>query len=89
LIVLFLPDGNLFDADILDVQEWPIWKRELVHEMLHEYQNKVIKKASNIGSVLKSRSCFLGPGHDDKFYSAVAEKAKYFNFTPEDFFKML
>ena len=40
LIVIAIAEGNLDDYDILDLNAWPIWKVELVHEMLHEWQAK-------------------------------------------------
>jgi hypothetical protein len=79
-------DGNLDDCDILDADAWPIWKIQLVHEMLHEYQAKVISSPSSVGICLHARfrATFCGKGHDEKFFTAIAEKASYFGMTPED-----
>jgi len=40
LIIIAIAEGNLDDHDILDLSAWPIWKVELVHETLHEWQAK-------------------------------------------------
>ncbi len=79
-------DGNLDDEDILDDSGWPIWKIQLVHEMLHEYQFKAVRLPSPQGVALQRRfgGSFSGKGHDEKFFTAVAEKANYFDMTPED-----
>lgn len=64
---------------------WYIWKVNLVHEMLHEYQFKALKEATPAGRALRAsvKHNFEGQGHDDLFYTAVAEKASYFGVTPE------
>lgn len=65
---------------------WPAWKRELVHELLHEYQYKVVAgNASVMGKALEKKHChcFDGPGHDAHFFTAIAEKASYFGMSPE------
>ena len=60
---------------------WAAWKRELVHELLHEYQHKVVRgKVSPEGRRLgaQHRGCFDGPGHGPDYFTAIAEKAPYF-----------
>lgn len=81
-----IPEGNFNDSDILDDSKWNIWKIQLVHEMLHEYQHKVVSRASPEGSnlYLKFKNSFSGKGHDEKFFTAIAKKASYFNLTPEE-----
>jgi hypothetical protein len=66
---------------------WPTWKRELVHELLHEYQHKVVAgQASPQGWELEAKhhGCFDGVGHGADFFTAIAEKASYFGISPED-----
>jgi hypothetical protein len=86
LIVIPVPEGNLEDADILDEEGWPIWKIDLIHEMLHEWQKKQ-PSISTPGSKLlyakygTAASC--GEGHGPDFFQAIQEKAPYFHMTPE------
>jgi len=95
-LLLNLPEANVEDAadegahdqtpPLLAGIGWPAWKRELVHELLHEYQHKVVAgNASVVGKALeqKYRHCFDGPGHDAHFFTAIAEKASYFGMSPE------
>ena len=66
---------------------WPAWKRELVHELLHEYQYKVIAgQASPEGMKLeaKYRGCSEGADHGAAFFAAIAEKASYFGISAEN-----
>lgn len=66
---------------------WPAWKRELVHELLHEYQHKVVVgQASPEGMKLEANhhGCFEGEGHGADFFTAIAEKASYFGISSED-----
>jgi hypothetical protein len=90
-MIISLAAGNLSDSDILDVAGWPIWKTELVHEMLHEYATKVIRAATPCGGALHSRAknhplwgnqC----GHDDLFYTALCDRASHFGLTPEELY---
>ena len=77
-------EGNLTDHDILEPDQWPIWKIDLVHEMLHEYAEKAIEIPSAQGIALHRvfKNKFYDRGHDEKFFSAIAEKASYFGMTP-------
>ena len=85
LIVIAIAEGNLDDHDILDEDGWPIWKIELVHEMLHEWQAKtpciVTPEAEAICTKYKPGAC--GDGHGPDFFQAIVEKACYFGMTPE------
>ena len=85
LIVIAIAEGNLDDRDILDQGAWPIWKLELVHEMLHEWQAKtpciVTPEAEAICTKYRSAAC--GDGHGPDFFQAVVERASYFGMTPE------
>ena len=84
-------EGNLDDWDILSQGGWPIWKIQLVHEMVHEYQAKVVTSPSSEGVSLRARfgRTFWGKGHDEKFFTAIAEKASYFGMTPEQLVERL
>jgi|SRR5208282_5681228 len=48
LIIISFADGNLDDYDILNSEAWPIWKTDLIHEMLHEYERKILTYPSSI-----------------------------------------
>lgn len=86
LIRLSVPEGNLDDPDILDKNGWPIWKIELIHEMLHEWQRKKPCQPTADADVLfeRFRCCFSGEGHGPTFFQAIVEKAPYFGMTPEE-----
>lgn len=75
--------------DAADVQEtascppvagWPIWERELHHEFVHEYQDKIIAgRVSDEGRELAGDPTlggFEGQGHDATYYTAAAEIAR-------------
>jgi hypothetical protein len=85
-IILAVPAWNLDDPDILDSDDWPIWKTELIHEMLHEWQMKtpcvVTAEAESLCRQYAPQDC--GRGHDADFFQAVIEKAPYFGMTPEE-----
>ena len=63
-----------------------LWERELLHEMLHEYQYKILVEPSQEGIDLfnnyqvdertarlhNGTSGFGGPGHNELFYTAIA-----------------
>ncbi len=84
-IILAIPAGNLDEPDILDANDWPIWKRELIHEMLHEWQMKTpcvpTPEAESLCRQHAPQGC--GRGHDADFFQAIIEKAPYFGMTPE------
>ncbi len=58
LIIVSIGEGNLEDHDITaepdlwDEQRWPIWMPNLIHEMLHEYERKVIATPTPAGRAL-------------------------------------
>lgn len=85
-IILAIPSRNLEDSDVLDASGWPIWKTELVHELLHEWQMKtpciVTPEAEALCSKYKPNDC--GNGHDADFFQAIVEKSPYFGMTPEE-----
>ena len=82
LISIVPGDINLDEEDALG--RWSAWRSDLIHEMLHEFQDKVMTVATPEGAELnRSRSrVFRGPGHDDRFYSAITDRATFFNLTP-------
>ena len=99
-IYIRLFDGNLSLSNVLDPEskDWPDWKPDLVHEMLHEYQYKVPMSPSPEGirmfelyqrdeqtpKIANHISGFSGPGHDASFYTALAKWSHHFGYTPEE-----
>jgi hypothetical protein len=85
-LCLFYKEGDFEDFArkrpmfSLTKAHWFIWKGELVHEMLHEYQRKRVFTASDVGQALfvSFGNCFQGPGHTPEWFTAIAEKAPYF-----------
>jgi hypothetical protein len=65
---------------------WFSWKGELVHEILHEYQQKRVQIENETGNQLFASfgNCFQGPGHTPAWFTAIAEKAPYFHLTIRD-----
>jgi len=63
----------------------PVWKTELLHEAIHEYQFKCVSEATTEGiAFMKSlKGNFSGPGHDEKFYSAICDCAKKLGCDPQ------
>ena len=93
LIYLPLCSGDIEDYDKLpaddsfcEYEKWRVWKQALVHEMLHEYQYKAVCGSSEEGGRLYNqyKNAFLGNGHDELFFTALAEKAAYFKMTSEE-----
>ncbi|MDI1247851.1 MAG: hypothetical protein PSV13_03115 [Lacunisphaera sp.] len=85
-------DGNLEDFDIRNVEGWPIWKVQLVHEMLHEWQFKKPCVATAPAVALHAqclRRNFTGGGHGPEFFQAILEKAPYFGMTPLELFNRI
>jgi len=85
-ILLAIAWRNLEDSDVLDVDGWPVWKTELVHELLHEWQMKtpciVTVEAEELCRRYKPNDC--GRGHDADLFQAIIERAPYFKMTPEE-----
>lgn len=93
-LLLCICEGNL--EDFRDWQNeapspgsrlgWPVNRRELIHEMLHEYQKKVVLNATAEGRVRHSThgASFAGCGHDERFFSAIADRAGYFGVTADE-----
>ncbi len=86
LMIIPIATGNLEDHDILDANAWPIWRIDLIHEMLHEWQKKKPCIPSAEAEILHARhgtSC-CGDGHGPDFFQAILEKAPYFSLTAEE-----
>ncbi len=91
------------DYDYNDFQnnrdKWDPWKIELVHEMIHEFQNTVRPEVSeegiklyNINQISPSiprigANGFSGNGHDETFYTAVDIFSSVLNTTGDDILK--
>lgn len=94
-IYLFFPEVNLEEIltdeqcicdYTVNILGWNLWRRELVHEMLHEYQYKIILNNISIeGRNLYKQfgQYFSGAGHGPDFFTAISIQAKYFSLTPE------
>jgi len=66
------PSGNL--------TSWRVWEVEVVHELVHEYQVKVVCGVTTAAGVALDKSIaphkrFSGHGHDAAFYTAVDQVA--------------
>ena len=85
LMILPISEGNLDDSDILKAQAWSIWRIQLVHEMLHEWQMKKpcvpTPEANELHAKFGRR--FSGTGHGPDFFQAIVEKSSYFGMTSE------
>lgn len=70
-------EGNLDTSDVLDSRLWPPWMIDLVEEMLHEYVTKVDVSPTPEGAELCRKYAHTcdGEGHDERFFTALAEKA--------------
>jgi hypothetical protein len=91
---IYLPvgDGDLEDyvrdefVEIDFMGCWVHWKKEMIHEMLHEWQYKKPCIPTAVATALNSasRSHFQGKGHGDDFCQAIVDQASYFDLTPEE-----
>lgn len=90
-ICLYVGEWNVEDDIGEDAAVWPQWKRDLVHEMLHEYEAKGLRSVSPAGEDLWHRHphAFDRRDHEAAFFSAIVEKAPYFQMTPEEFLTTL
>ncbi len=101
-IYLYLMESDIEDLEHEDVRkrermtapgrrvrglEWSNTTGQLLHEMMHAYQYKVLKEASAEGLELfrASKWRWDGAGHDELFYTAIAKHAPYFGLTAEEF----
>lgn len=88
-ITIVVTEGDLSDGFKLlycpITNRNPIWERDLLHEIIHEYQYKVLSRHSQEGIDFKKtrKSTFIGNGHDCVFYSALVECSRILGITPE------
>jgi len=82
---IYVAEGNLEDHDIADPEAWPIWRIELIEEMLHEYQYKMVRTPSAVGRRLfeQHNRRFSDRGHGDDFFTAIAECSSSLGMSPE------
>lgn len=90
-IIVSIGGAELDDSDILNLEAWPIWKRSLVHEMLHEYDRKEVVEADREGRELykKYGNRWGGSGHDERFYTAIANRAPHFRLNADQLVKII
>lgn len=65
---------------------WHNVERELIHEMVHEYQHKLVGRASSEAEQLRRNSgirWFDGDGHGDDFAEAIIQIARILGVAPE------
>jgi hypothetical protein len=69
----------------------PTWKTYLKHEIIHEYQYKCVKSASEDGKKLMKQSNrhFPGNGHDETFYTAICECAAKLGWRSEKLLELM
>lgn len=99
-IYVRLLEGNLGDFKKTNYLLIPkLWETHLLHEMLHEYQFKVLKESSSEGSELfinyQIDECrgklhngvlgFKGAGHNELFYTAISIFYKNYTDSVEEF----
>ena len=94
LIIIHVPELNQEDYEgrlgTKDIQPnknvRPIGETEVLHEMLHEIQFKELTEPTPEGTRLyqKHGPYFSGPGHDEKFFSAIVDAAGLLNLAPDD-----
>lgn len=73
---------------------WPIWERDLHHEFVHEYEDKVIAgNSSPEGAALAAdptlRRRFEEAGHGPTFHTAAFEIATSLGFDARDFIEAI
>jgi len=89
VICLYLTEDQV-GQEAADLWPWPTWKVELVHEMPHEWEHKVLEAPSAAGEALwHSHPGRFEPDHRAAFFTAIVDKAAYFGLTPEEFIATL
>lgn len=87
-----LQSGDLWSPDILKPDSHPVWRRELLHEITHEYQYKSSSPVSPGGTALHGkylRRNFTGCGHDADFYTAICTLAQIMGYSEDDYWSMI
>lgn len=97
----FFLEPNSYDLDDLDEayragvpamdgnpNNWRLWEQEVVHELIHEYQEKVVRtvvtaEGRSLDKAIPAHQRHSGCGHDEVFYTAVVEVAKRLNMSPQ------
>ena len=108
-IIISQNSGNLEDIESTNIlfheKDWPSWKKELIHEMLHEYQDKVNFKTIQQGidlfhefqetpakpkiSTKYHDLGFEGAGHDERYYTLLCIFSEQFNLSAIELKKQL
>lgn len=83
--------GDLEGHDALNADAWPVWKIDLVEELVHEYQDKVRPPVTDTARALSGRygPFFAGPEHDGVFFSAVEVLASALKLEPDKLVRIL
>ena len=99
-IIFRIPNGNLEDFHKVNFSLYPyLWETELLHEMLHEYQFKILTEPSSEGLQLFNRyqvnettpkhfngiSGFSGNGHNELFYTSIDKFYNQYTNNVEEF----
>ncbi|MCX5847740.1 MAG: hypothetical protein NTW12_15520 [Deltaproteobacteria bacterium] len=87
-IILRVMSHNINDN--FDNADWSSTQLELYHELLHAYQATLDDSCvdnSKVKELRIIRKSFVGPGHCDRFYQAIIDKAAYFGLKPDEFVK--
>jgi hypothetical protein len=90
-ITIYLCDGDLAIWDLPRFGMPPPWRVTLLHEIVHEYQSKVVTDPSEEGVSLMTRhpNYFDGRGHDERFYTAIVEIAPAFELSADQFLESI
>lgn len=89
-LCLYVTDDQLGEEAVAIGSPWPTWKVELVHEMLHEWEQKGTAGSSAAGEALwHQHPRRFQPDHQAAFFTAIVDKAPYFHLTPEEFIATL
>jgi len=88
---IFISGHDLDEFDYNFGTGYPTWRRELIHELLHLWQFKsgieIMREGKKLFWVYERSGFGYGrfgykERHNELFYSAIVDKAGYFNMTP-------
>ena len=70
-------------------EPWLEWKKALVHEAIHEYEKKAIgnaitQKGIELHEANIANNFAYPEKHGEAFYTAIADRAVYFDMTPQE-----
>jgi hypothetical protein len=89
-LCLYVTDDQLGEERHGAQPPWPVWKVELVHEMLHEWEKKAQEGPSAAGEALwREHAGRFGPDHQASFFTAIVDKAPHLGLTPDEFMATL